>query len=109
MRQKNETIFMDFRNTKISEISKKYGLNLILSGKKYKILCPFHEEKTPSLILNDDLGTFFCFGCGTSGGIYKFKNKLDSKFKNELENKIEIKILKSNAPKMKLKNNMLIS
>ena len=96
MRQKNETIFMDFRNTKISEISKKYGLNLILSGKKYKILCPFHEEKTPSLILNDDLGTFFCFGCGTSGGIYKFKNKLDSKFKNELENKIEIKILKSN-------------
>ena len=39
MRQKNETIFMDFRNTKISEISKKYGLNLIVSGKKYKILC----------------------------------------------------------------------
>ena len=45
---------MDFRNTKISEISKKYGLNLIVSGKKYKLLCPFHEEKTPSLILNDE-------------------------------------------------------
>jgi DNA primase catalytic core len=96
IRQKNETIFMDFRNTKISEISKKYGLNLIVSGKKYKILCPFHEEKTASLILNDDLGTFFCFGCGASGGRYKFINKLDSKFKNEGENKIEIKTLKSN-------------
>lgn len=96
IKQKNETIFMDFRNTKISEISKKYGLNLIVSGKKYKLLCPFHEEKTPSLILNDDLGTFFCFGCGASGGVYKFINKLDSRFKIEGKNKIEIKTLKSN-------------
>jgi len=94
--QKNERIFMDFRNTKISEISKKYGLNLIVSGKKYKVLCPFHKEKTPSLILNDDFGTFFCFGCGASGGVYKFINKLDSKFKIQEENKIEIKTIISN-------------
>ena len=81
---------MNSRGEKISEISKKYGLDLITSGKKYKILCPFHEEKTPSCTLNDDFGSFFCFGCGASGGINKFTNQLTSKFKLEKDDKYEI-------------------
>src|SRR5262249_47438756 len=33
-----------------------------------KILCPFHEEKTPSCQLYDD-GHYFCFGCRAHGWI----------------------------------------
>lgn len=31
-----------------------------------KILCPFHEESTPSLHVYPD-GKYYCFGCGKSG------------------------------------------
>lgn len=31
-----------------------------------KILCPFREEKTPSMVLYPD-GGYFCFGCGAHG------------------------------------------
>lgn len=35
-------------------------------GLKYKVLCPFHKEKTPSFNVNLQLGIAKCFGCGTS-------------------------------------------
>jgi len=62
----------------ISEIVKRYGFNLVISGNSYKILCPFHTEKTPSLLLNDQRGTYYCFGCGESGNIYTLFKFLDS-------------------------------
>ena len=76
-----KTILLTMKNNdmKISELVKKFGLNLTISGKSYKILCPFHEEKTPSLILNDELGVYHCFGCGASGNIYTLNKWLSSK------------------------------
>lgn len=32
-------------------------------------LCLFHQERTASLRFNDPKGTFYCFGCGSSGDI----------------------------------------
>lgn len=32
-----------------------------------KFLCPFHEEKTPSLSINKEKRLFQCFGCGKKG------------------------------------------
>jgi hypothetical protein len=49
----------------------------VLSGREPdrtgKVLCPFHEEKEPSLHLYPD-GTFFCFGasCRKGGSIFDF-------------------------------------
>ena len=63
----------------ISKIALKYGLNLIVSGKSYKALCPFHAEKTPSFLLNDQIGAYHCFGCGASGNSYKLFKYLESK------------------------------
>ncbi|MBA3415479.1 MAG: DNA primase, partial [Chloroflexia bacterium] len=34
------------------------------TGRSYKGLCPFHQEKTPSFIVFPDSGNFHCFGCG---------------------------------------------
>lgn len=37
-----------------------------------KIICPFHEDKNPSLIANFETGSWFCFGCNLSGDALKF-------------------------------------
>jgi DNA primase len=35
-------------------------------------LCPFHDDKNPSLSVNLDSGLFRCFGCGKSGDAFSF-------------------------------------
>lgn len=45
---------------------------LKLAGARYKGLCPFHREKTPSFTVDRGKGLFYCFGCGTGGDIFKF-------------------------------------
>jgi DNA primase len=42
------------------------------AGNKYKACCPFHQEKTPSFIINPDEGYYHCFGCGKSGNVISF-------------------------------------
>ena len=37
-----------------------------------KILCPFHEDANPSLLVNLEDGSWFCFGCNKSGDAAKF-------------------------------------
>ncbi len=39
---------------------------------RYKGLCPFHREKTPSFTVDRGKGLFYCFGCGTGGDVFKF-------------------------------------
>lgn len=39
---------------------------------RYKGLCPFHEEKTPSFHVHVDKGFYYCFGCRASGDIFSF-------------------------------------
>lgn len=34
--------------------------------------CPFHNEKTPSFSVNEDLQTWNCFGCGVGGDLTAF-------------------------------------
>ena len=50
------------------ELEKK--TKIIKKGKDIWCCCPFHNEKTPSCKINDDLGTFYCFGCGAKGDIF---------------------------------------
>jgi hypothetical protein len=38
-------------------------------GNRYKALCPFHNEKTPSFHLFTDSNRYYCFGCGESGNV----------------------------------------
>jgi DNA primase len=39
---------------------------------RYKGLCPFHQEKTPSFNVNQARQFFKCFGCGAAGDALKF-------------------------------------
>ena len=41
-------------------------------GGRYRGLCPFHTEKTPSFHVDAGKQLFYCFGCGTGGDAFKF-------------------------------------
>jgi DNA primase len=41
-------------------------------GREWIGLCPFHEEKTPSFGVNEQLQSWFCFGCDRGGDIFTF-------------------------------------
>jgi DNA primase len=42
------------------------------SGKDYKGLCPFHQEKTPSFFVVPSKEFYHCFGCGKGGNVINF-------------------------------------
>lgn len=47
-------------------------VELRLSGKNLIGRCPFHEDKTPSLVVFPDTRTFHCFGCRAGGDLISF-------------------------------------
>jgi DNA primase len=47
-------------------------LSLQRSGSAYKALCPFHEEKTPSFMVQKGDSHYHCFGCGAHGDAIAF-------------------------------------
>jgi DNA primase len=42
------------------------------AGAAYKALCPFHEEKTPSFVVQKGDSHYHCFGCGAHGDAIQF-------------------------------------
>ena len=42
-----------------------------------KGLCPFHDERSPSFHVRPQLGYYHCFGCGESGDVYTFLQRMD--------------------------------
>lgn len=56
----------------IVEVISEYGVQLKPAGRGYKALCPFHEDKTPSLSISPDSQLFYCFGCGVGGTVIHF-------------------------------------
>jgi DNA primase len=41
-------------------------------------LCPFHHEKSPSFSVHATRQFFHCFGCGLSGDVYTFLQKIEN-------------------------------
>lgn len=50
-------------------------VNLKRAGRNFKGLCPFHNEKSPSFMVNPELQIFKCFGCSESGDVFTFLQK----------------------------------
>ncbi len=52
-------------------------VSLTKTGKNYKGLCPFHQEKTPSFFVNPQKQIFHCYGCGIGGNVFTFLMNLE--------------------------------
>ncbi len=67
-----ENILDDILNkTDIVELISSY-FPLKRAGRNFKALCPFHNEKTPSFMVNPQKQIFHCFGCGRGGNAFGF-------------------------------------
>ncbi|MBR6773711.1 MAG: DNA primase, partial [Clostridia bacterium] len=47
-------------------------------GNKHWGCCPFHHEKAPSFVVNEDSQYYYCFGCKESGNAISFIQKIES-------------------------------
>jgi DNA primase len=47
-------------------------------AQNYSGLCPFHGEKTPSFSVHASRQYFHCFGCGVSGDVFTFVQKIEN-------------------------------
>ena len=55
----------------VKQAAEHYGLKANRSG---MACCPFHNDRLPSLKLNEEY--FFCFGCGAKGNVIDFVARL---------------------------------
>ena len=49
------------------EAAERYGVSINRQG---KVLCPFHNDRHPSLYVADD--HYYCFACGAHGDVIGF-------------------------------------
>ena len=55
----------------VREAAQMYGIEINRSG---MACCPFHDDKNPSMKLNEEY--FYCFGCGATGDVIDFTARL---------------------------------
>ena len=60
------------KSTDIVRVVESYGIALKREGKDFVGLCPFHEDKTPSLRVTPGKGLFRCPACGAAGNVIQF-------------------------------------
>ena len=59
----NEEWLNDIRATPIEDVAKELGIEV----GRHKALCPFHEDRHPSLHFDVKRNRYKCFACGESG------------------------------------------
>lgn len=95
----------------ISDYIRNSGVKLTAAGPgKWKGLCSFHNEKTPSFNVNDQFGNYHCFGCGVGGDLIKYIQEtehldfMDVVRKLAEDKGIELNLEKSDGPTVDYKS-----
>lgn len=69
-----------FTNASLDQLKQRIDLIEVItphvelkrSGATYKGLCPFHDEKSPSFVVQKGDSHYHCFGCGARGDAIAF-------------------------------------
>jgi DNA primase len=63
----------------IVDVVSRYVPDLKQTGSTWKACCPFHQEKTPSFVVNSNKEFWYCYGaCSTGGDLLSFIQKVES-------------------------------
>lgn len=52
-------------------------INVIKKGNRYVAICPFHDDKNPSMMISKEKQIFKCFVCGEGGNAITFIQKFE--------------------------------
>ncbi|MBT3356532.1 DNA primase [bacterium] len=63
-------------NLTVADLVGEY-VKLDKAGINHKALCPFHNEKTPSFMVNTERNFWYCFGCQRGGDIFSFLMEIE--------------------------------
>lgn len=47
-------------------------VNVRKSGSSFVAICPFHDDKSPSMHINANKGFYHCFACNAGGDVFRF-------------------------------------
>lgn len=61
----------------IVELIGSYVPDVQRAGSNFRARCPFHNEKTPSFMINPSLQIYKCFGCGKAGDAISFIEEIE--------------------------------
>jgi DNA primase len=76
-RIRDEDIQLVRERSAVDEVVGEYLQLRNAGGGSLKGLCPFHEEKTPSLNVTPARGLWYCFSCTEGGDVIKFVQRID--------------------------------
>lgn len=69
----------EVKKVPIIEVIKSYNIRVEQEyNHRAKCKCPFHNERTASLVIYTNTNSFYCFGCNTGGSNIDFVRLLDN-------------------------------
>jgi len=76
--KERETNFEEAKLYPVVGLFENYGIKLDKSGnKRFKCICPFHNETAPSLTIYEESNSWHCFGCNAGSSTIDFVMKMD--------------------------------
>ena len=76
-RIRDEDIALVREKTPIADVVGEHVQLRNAGGGNLKGICPFHDEKSPSLSVSPARGLYHCFGCGAGGDVIRFVQNIE--------------------------------
>ncbi len=64
-------------NNPVEQVIGRY-VELRPSGRRLVGRCPFHEDRSPSLVVYPSNGSWFCFACDVGGDVFEFIKRIEN-------------------------------
>ncbi len=65
-------------NTDLAELMRSFGIDLKPVGRNLTAICPWHDDKEASLVVNPAKQLYNCFGCDAKGDVLTFLQAQDN-------------------------------